>query len=420
MPTVRRYDRTTLHTDGKRTSQGYLICDAAIARTGVQVYTQPDGTKRREYRPPEEVFHPDTLSSFALAPLTLGHPQELVTAENNDKYSKGIVAGPKQDGHLVRATIQVMQADAIKAAESGSAAELSCGYVCDLDMTPGTAPNGEKYDAIQRQIRGNHVAQVPRGRAGAEVRLRMDAADAEQLEPLTTEPARPAPPHKDAPTMEKITVDGVEIEVSTFAAQIIRKARKDAEEKAAGIASAHSIALAAAAASLATAQAATTAAEAKADGFKAKFDVAEAARVTAEQARTDAVAPAAVAALVAARVDIETKGRAVLGNDAKLADKTPLAIKRDCLAKLAPTLKLDGQSDGYIDVAFQARFDLFAEQNPAALARAGVLAPPAVDKDGKRVDENEPKNPRGDYMASQNKADAIDSLPGMRAKDLRS
>lgn len=419
MTTVRRYDRTTLRTDGKRTPQGYLLCDAAIARTGVQVYRMPDGTSRREYRSPEEVFHPDALQSFALAPLTLGHPQELVTAENNEKYSRGIVAAPKQDGHLVRATVQLMHPDAIKAAESGSAVELSCGYLCDLDMTPGVVPAGQRdagqhFDCSQKTIRGNHVAQLPRGRAGPEARLRMDAADAEQIEPITPEPARPAPSHEDKPTMEKLTVDGVEIEVSTFAAQIIRKARKDAEEKAANIATAHATAISAADKLVKDAHAATVTARADADANKAKFDAAEAARVIAEKARTDAVAPEAVAALVAARVEIETKARAVLGNDAKLAGKTPLVIKKDCLMKLDPAIKLDGVTDAYIDGAFDYTFAAFAKQNPAAVARAGVLAPPAVDKDGRRVDENEPKDPRAEYMANQNKADEASPLPGVR------
>ncbi len=48
----------------------------------------------------------------------------------------------------------------------GDAMQLSAGYELDLDRTPGTAPDGRRYDAVQRNIRINHVAAVPLGRAG--------------------------------------------------------------------------------------------------------------------------------------------------------------------------------------------------------------------------------------------------------------
>jgi hypothetical protein len=42
---------------------------------------------------------------------------------------------------------------------------LSAGYELDLDPTPGEY-QGRRYDAVQRNIRINHVAAVPLGRAG--------------------------------------------------------------------------------------------------------------------------------------------------------------------------------------------------------------------------------------------------------------
>jgi hypothetical protein len=55
---------------------------------------------------------------------------------------------------------------------------VSLGYETDLDMTPGTAPDGTRYDAIQRRVRANHVALGPSGwgRAGSAVALRLDSA----------------------------------------------------------------------------------------------------------------------------------------------------------------------------------------------------------------------------------------------------
>lgn len=411
---VRRYDRATLILDAKnKTPQGFLRVPARLTRTGIFLYRRADGTMRRELRLPEHVFDAASMASFSLAPLTLDHPPEPVTPDNVAKYRVGTVGeNIRRDGDYMATTVVIENADAIKAVESGKR-ELSNGYECVLDETPGEW-NGEKYDAIQTAIVANHSAIVQQGRAGPEVRLRMDAADAEQIEPINPEPATPGPLKRGNP-MEKIVIDGVECEVSPLAAQLIRKTAKAAQEKHDADEKAHKDALAAADAKLATAQAETKQAKADADTNKGKFDAAEAARIAAEKARTDAVAPEAVAALVAARVEIETKGRAVLGNDAKLAGKTPLAIKKDCLAKLAPEMKLDGKSDDRIEGAFEYAFETFAKQNPAAIARAGVLAPPPKKKDGEEhKDENEDKDPRAEFMAAQNKTD---SLPGMRAPD---
>jgi hypothetical protein len=142
-----------------RTPQGFLRVPATIARTGIQIYAQPDGTVRREYRPDSEVFAADALQSFALAPITLHHPPEPVTAANAAKYSKGTLGETlKADGNMVCGTALITHADAIEAIEGGLR-ELSCGYECDVDMTAGTLPDGTKYDGIQKNIRGNHVAR---------------------------------------------------------------------------------------------------------------------------------------------------------------------------------------------------------------------------------------------------------------------
>ncbi len=46
--------------------------------------------------------------------------------------------------------------------------ELSCGYRSKYEWQSGTY-NGDQYDVIQRQIRGNHLSLVDEGRMGSEV-----------------------------------------------------------------------------------------------------------------------------------------------------------------------------------------------------------------------------------------------------------
>ncbi|PVX61245.1 DUF2213 domain-containing protein [Paraburkholderia unamae] len=58
--------------------------------------------------------------------------------------------------------------DSINKIEDGSEQELSSAYYYDADMTPGTY-EGVAYDGVMRNIKFNHVALVPRGRAGPDV-----------------------------------------------------------------------------------------------------------------------------------------------------------------------------------------------------------------------------------------------------------
>lgn len=366
MATVRRFDRSAIPSV-TRTPQGYLRSDAFLTRAGVFEYRQPDGTVRREFRPPEEVFAADSLASFSLAPLTLLHPTEPLTPENTTKYRVGTVGeSVSREELFVRAPVVVQDAAAIRAVESGEAQELSCGYSAELEMTAGEW-QGERYDAIQRQIRGNHVALVPRGRAGPEVRLHLDAADAEQVQPEPEPPAggdtsgvNPAPTGGTMTT--KIKIDGITCEVSEQAAEAI--ARQDAKLASELKDRDEQLATLKADAEKARADVAelVKAAKADADKEKARADALQAEKEKAEKARKDAAD--ALPALVKARVALETRARKVLGAEAKLDELDELGIKRAVVAKLQPEAKLDGASEAYV----QARFDIAmeaAEKEPA-------------------------------------------------------
>ena len=130
-------------------------------------YFNHDGTKRVEYRPPEEAFNADSLASLLGKPITVGH-KAMVNAGNAAQVQPigTVLTGGRQDGNDIVADVVIYDLPT-------SARELSCGYQLDLDETPGTTPDGKHYDAIQRNIRYNHVAVVPRGRAGV-ARLNMD------------------------------------------------------------------------------------------------------------------------------------------------------------------------------------------------------------------------------------------------------
>ena len=122
-----------------------------VARTGIQEYRRADGTIRREYRPPEEVFHPDALASLYAVPVTNGHPG-VVTAESpSNIIGWSLSAGIQQDGNVL-AGLVIHNPKAM-----GPNREPSLGYRVDLDETPGEV-GGQRHDAVQRNIRVNHIA----------------------------------------------------------------------------------------------------------------------------------------------------------------------------------------------------------------------------------------------------------------------
>ena len=179
---VQRIDRGELQKPTKM-ANGWLRVDGKLTRTGVFAYRLGDGKVRRELRLPEEVFHADTLKSFGLVPVTDEHPPVFLDASNTKEFARGAVsAGPRKDGKFVVGELLVTDAALIEKLEGGAARELSCGYNCDLEEKVGVSEDGEHYDAIQRNIRGNHVAVVQKGRAGPEARVRMDGAGIEVLD----------------------------------------------------------------------------------------------------------------------------------------------------------------------------------------------------------------------------------------------
>ena len=168
-------DRLTL--DGpRRDSAGNLVASVLAARTGIQDYAgyevgKPDMARVKVYRPADEVFSRDSMKTFAGAPVTIEHPSEMVTPANWRDHARGEASEEiVRDGEAVRVPFLLRDAAAIDAVEAGKR-EISMGYSCDLDWTSGTTDSGEAYDAIQRNIRINHLAIVDRARGGPSLRI---------------------------------------------------------------------------------------------------------------------------------------------------------------------------------------------------------------------------------------------------------
>lgn len=203
---------------------GSLRVDGFLTRSGVFPYRTGTGAVRHEWRPPDEVFKTDSLESAQLAPFTDDHPPGLINPENARKHQVGTIGeSVRRDGDWVAAPIIVMDAATIRKMRGGKH-ELSCGYDCDLEEKSGTTPSGERYDAIQRNIRYNHVALVDVARAGRGARVRMDGVAVRVDSDEGTQPAAPALPRRQdhmSKTKDKLTLEQ--------AAELLAKAEERAD-----------------------------------------------------------------------------------------------------------------------------------------------------------------------------------------------
>lgn len=341
---VLRVDNSSPLSKPVRLSNGFLRAEGYLTRAGIFVYRDAQGNTVREFRPPEEVFHPDSLASFALVPVTNDHPSDLLTADNAKQYAVGSVSDAvTPDGDKVRAALMITDAAAIAALDAGKS-ELSCGYTADVEFTPGLW-NGQQYDAVQRNIRGNHVALVDAGRAGPACSIRMDAAGAAQEIPMGD---------------VMIELGGSQYSVP---AEMVAEFVKQVEAK--GLKPMMGDAKPAAAAQAASAEMAAV----KADAQR---------KIDALQARVDALESVATAKTLRETIAREVREDIAVTEMAKRFDVAVAesdsveAKQRKVIAKIDPSIKLDGQSAVYVAGSYATLMAMHGEK-VAASPRAGSL-----------------------------------------------
>lgn len=353
----------------RRDGRGFLRADGYASRIGVLKYPQADGTVRRELRLPEDVFSSTSLATFDGAQFTDDHPPEMITPANARRFGVGVIVGEgRRDGDHVAVTIHVVDGKTIEKMERGDARELSVGYRVDLDPTPGEHPVYGKYDAVQRNIEVNHVALVPRGRAGETAAVRMDGADVAVAEwddesDATCVPSETrynhdhkqgtdhmADPQKNDATVESLT-KMLEAEKARADEATKRADKADADVKAA------------------TERA--DKAEGERDALKSeRTDAAnKLAEVTKERdelkAERDALKVRADAAESPDRLDIRVAAMRVLGEDVKFDGKDDIAIMTDVVNKLQPDLPLKTEegkpapSPAYVKARFDVAYEGF-------------------------------------------------------------
>lgn len=343
---MQRFDNVAFKAT--KTNEGFIRDTPIVGRTGILVYRNADGTERREYRPPEEAFNADSLASLMGKPITIGH-KAMVNAGNAAQVAPvgSVLSAGRQDGNAIRADIVIYNLDT-------SARELSCGYSLNLDETPGTTPEGEHYDAVQRDIVYNHIAIVPQGRAGI-ARLNMDGSQI--IDDLEEKEAN------EMAELTKVRLDsGIEYDCAQEVKVEIEKMRKDSAE-----------------------------AQKEQDKLQAKYDALE-AELKKEQEGRKADAEAHKANFdeaVKARVELLKVAEAhkVANADSMTDTEIKTAVIK---AVRGDSINLEGKSADYIEAAFDmAKADV--KQHEDGLSQQREATQTHADEGKQNEDEDSPE-----------------------------
>jgi len=324
----------------KRTEDGYLVAVARVGRANnIQLYTgdemeKPEMPFVRVYRPASEVFSKDAMTSVAHKPMTNDHPIDGVSADTWKRDAIGQMGDEiTKDGEFVRVPLVMMDGAAIKDYEAGKR-ELSLGYKADIEWSSGFTDSGEAYDAIQRNIRVNHVALVDQGRANQEFRIG-DSANHWGARPTTR--STDDRTHSMTDKLRTVVVDGLSVTITDEGALAIDKLQT----------------------AVADAQKKTADAEAK-----AVTDMSEKEKKVAKlQAEIDDLKGKA---MDDAAIDKRVQDRAELIGKAKLITKdldttgiSDAGIRKATVAAKLGDAAIKGKSEAYID----ARFDILTEDS---------------------------------------------------------
>ena len=344
------------------TPEGYLRAWATIARTGVQQYSDADGSIRREYRPESEVASPESLASFAGKAITLEHPTVLLDSSNTKDYQIGF-SGTEvvYDNGFVRAVMTITDEDAIKRIMRGDAKEVSAGYRVNYEASPGVTDSGENYDGIQKEISGNHIAVVHRGRAGPQVKLHLDRLDAADPSLFTFT--------EDSSMTAKVNFDGAEFEVTESVALAVTKEREDAKKTYEDMKKMYDGMMSKASEMKEEMDAMEKEMKGKCDSAEGRAD-ALSEEVNSLKADLEAAQKVNVDSLVEERIALIDKARTSLDSAFDFAGKTVREIMEASVKSVRGDIDLSERSDDYVTAMFDTLADVARSDSTDELRKA--------------------------------------------------
>lgn len=172
MPTSREYD-----DNGFVLVRGCPISSFGIFDYGAGQLGLPGDPMRivKVYRPESAVMDAAAIESFKNVPFIIDHvmlsgnEDAIGAVAPEEKGLDGVLTGNVYyDAPWMRGDLKIFTRKAQAALAAGKR-DLSLGYSCDFEEKPGVW-NGQAYEVIQTNLRGNHIALVDEGRVpGARV-----------------------------------------------------------------------------------------------------------------------------------------------------------------------------------------------------------------------------------------------------------
>lgn len=365
-----RYDYSTgenLTLPAEFHEDGSITARSIITSIGVFSYRQPDGSIRKEFRAPEEVFSKETIDSMDNLPIYVGHKlgedgKFEKRVDKREEWSVGVASNPIGNNVYVADNIKIIKEDGVTAVKSGIRS-FSVGYDCDIRKKPGVW-GGIAYDVEQYNIRADHLSLVPAGRQGDQAVLRMDSA-----EMVIGDTAAEAVQNKDtekeegmAENMKTIQLDSVDYQAEQAVIDALKSEKVRADSLVEDVKSK---------------QATISALEAERDSAKEKLDAAMTKITDMEKAHLD---EAEITKRVNARIalmELAAKAEAEVK-----ADMSDLDIKKAILTTKNPKITLDGKDEVYINARIDClKEDLAVEGDKNALANVQSVNAPAVKVD---------------------------------------
>lgn len=323
---IKRYDVGLIPAIIKR-SDGTISGVAVVTRAGIFDYRNADGTIRRELRLPEEVFKAESLDTLKMLPITNNHPSEFVTPENAKDLQIGFTGERvDHDDANVYTSLIINTKEGLQEVENGKR-EFSLGYTLDVEQRSGIW-NGQEYDAIQRNIKYNHLALVDKARAGAIASLNMDSDDA-FLEIDTINQT------KKGRNMKTINLDGIEYEAAPEVVNAYNKTKKAFDKSESKIVEL---------------QRAIDEATAERDSLKEKIEKIENVDHTDE-----------IEKRVAERVKLVDLCREHIDEEDNIEKMTDRELMEKVISKVS-SVNLDDKSDDYVSARFDSAVEALREK----------------------------------------------------------
>ena len=356
------------------TSQGFLVVDANLTRAGVFDYHE-DGKLIRELRSPEEVFNQDSLDSMKFAPLTKLHPKEMVDSSNAKLVQVGSIGeNIARRGDFAFGKVVIYDEKEIEETlakwDRGEEVELSMGYNAEVINLVGEHHKDGHYDKAQTNIRYNHVSIVPKGRAGNNVKLIMDAeaeADLKTEKTKTDTEGTKMKFKKDSVEAGKFKMDSILEEIDDSAKGVVVTLSDKVDEAAIVILDM----------------------EKEKDGLQAKHDEleAEGKKLQAKVDELSSPTSETVQKMIKERADLEAVAAKldIKTDNESGGPKTSKELKVDVISEVNPEFKADGQTDVYIGARYDSVVDFMkAAKDEKAAATIGAFIKDADEKKGEK------------------------------------